>query len=100
MTVEYIQVDGGDHGIAERILLKEKAGFAAGFGIVPGAPFIDREGKLVAGIMKLEDRHIVTDKIFLDQGMRQRRNPLILPEADRRTLVLPILLGQRVVVKR
>ena len=41
LVVEDVEVNPGDQGVPERVLLVEEAGVGAGFDVVPSAPFVD-----------------------------------------------------------
>ena len=98
---EDIEIEPGDDRIAQRILLLEEPGIAARRRIVPRAPFVDCEHHALGGIIFVHDRRVLGDEVLHLQRVRHGGRPFALGKADRRALVLPVLVPRpRVVMQR
>lgn len=69
--VEDMEVEGGDEGIAEGVLLVEEAGIGAGFDVVPGSPFIDDHADTFAGVVLVHDGAVAGDEFIHEEGTAQ-----------------------------
>ncbi len=71
MTLENIEIERGDDGIAQRILLIQKSRLAARFRIVPSAPFVDGKGDLLRRIILIHHGAVLGDVIIHPERVRQ-----------------------------
>jgi hypothetical protein len=103
MTVEDVEVQGGDERVAQRVLLIEEGGPGAGLRVVPRTPLVDHQADLLAAARTrpgrgrplalglAHDLVVLRDQLVHEQGALQRREPRVLTEAGRRALLPPQL---------
>ena len=89
MFVENVQGKAGDQGIAQAILLIEKAGVGARFNIIPGAPLVDNQPNALVRVILIHDRTMVGDDFFHTQRFLQREKPIIHAKFSGGALVCP-----------
>ena len=99
MLMEDVEVESRHQRITQRVLLIEKAGLATRCGVVPGTPLIDGEADLLLWVPLVHGGAVLTDEVLHRERMRQRRDPLLLAETRRGSLVGPFLARDRVVVE-
>ena len=101
MMREDVEVQPGNDGVADAVLLHQEPGVAAGRGIVPGPPFVDDQPGLLGGIIFVHDRRMLRDELVHLQRVRHRGRPFAFGKAERRALVVPVLvLGPRIIMER
>ena len=99
VVVEDIQVDGRHQRIAHGVLLVKEAGVRARFHIVPGAPFIHGQAHFAVALILLDNAGVVLHQLFHLQGLVQGGIVFLIGKVCGRALVLPILMGQGIVMQ-
>ena len=99
VVVEDIQVDGRHQRIAHGVLLVKEAGVRARFHIVPGAPFIHGQAHFAVALVLLDNAGVVLHQFFHPQGLVQGGIVFLIGKVCGRALVLPILMGQGIVMQ-
>ena len=76
VIVKDMECEGGDEGVTQRILLVEEAGVGVGFGVVPGAPFVEDDTHAIVGIVLIHDGAVFGDEFVHEEGFLEDIEPI------------------------
>jgi hypothetical protein len=85
-AVEDVEVQAGDQGVAERVLLVEEAGVGAGLDVEPGAPLVDHQADSPGWVVAVHDRSVAGDELVHPLGVHHRLVVILEAELGRAAL--------------